>query len=138
MVRWGAGGGGEGEKCYVGKSAVHGFGLFAGERFESGDLVGVYSGPLIDTRLAEMIGRLCDASDRTYIVNVTVSLVIDVGFFVIPPSREQERTVQRVRGDAYVALICKRSVEQGEESLFDYRFTGEVPLRAKEDRNTKK
>ena len=136
------------KKTYVGKSAVHGFGLFAGERFESGDLVGVYSGQLIDTRLADMIGRLYDATDRTYIFNVTESLVIDGGLMgskakfvnhTKPGTGENcASRLVRVRGDAYVALFCKRSVEPGEEFLFDYRFTGEVPQWAKEDRNKKK
>lgn len=132
------------KKTFVGKSEVHGFGLFAGERFESGDLVGVYSGQLIDTRLADMIGRLYDATDRTYIFNVTESLVIDGGLLgskakfcnhTKPGARENcASRLVRVRGDAYVALFCKRRVEAGEEFLFDYRFTGEVPAWAKDDK----
>lgn len=131
------------KKTYVGKSDIHGFGLFAGERFETGDLVGVYSGQLIDTRLADMIGRLYDATDRTYIFNVTESLVIDGGLLgskakfcnhTKPGARENcASKLVRVRGDAYVALFAKRSVDPGEEFLFDYRFTGEVPVWARDN-----
>lgn len=131
------------KKTYVGKSDVHGFGLFAAERFECGDLVGVYSGQLIDTRLADMIGRLYDATDRTYIFNVTESLVIDGGLLgskakfcnhTKPGAAENcASKLVRVRGDAYVALLAKRAVEPGEEFLFDYRFTGEVPAWAQDD-----
>lgn len=136
------------KRTFMGKSDVHGFGLFAGERFEEGDLVGIYSGQLIDTRLADMIGRLYDATDRTYIFNVTESLVIDGGLLgskakfcnhTKPGVRENcASRLVRVRGDAYVALFCKRSVEPGEEFLFDYRFTGEVPSWAKDDKNRSK
>lgn len=133
------------KKTMIGKSDVHGFGLFAGERFETGDLVGVYSGQIIDTRLADMIGRLYDATDRTYIFNVTESLVIDGGLLgskakfvnhTRPGAKENcASRLVRVRGDAYVALFCKRPVDPGEEFLFDYRFTGEIPSWAKEDRS---
>lgn len=133
------------KKTFVGKSPVHGFGLFAGERFEVGDLVGAYSGQLIDTRLADMIGRLYDATDRTYIFNVTESLVIDGGLLgskakfcnhTKPGGKENcASKLVRVRGDAYVALFTKRVVEPGEEFLFDYRFTGEVPAWARDDDN---
>ncbi|CDF40725.1 unnamed protein product [Chondrus crispus] len=131
------------KKTFVGTSPVHGFGLFAGERFEAGDLVGAYSGQLIDTRLADMIGRLYDATDRTYIFNVTESLVIDGGLLgskakfcnhTKPGDKENcASKLVRVRGDAYVALFTKRVVEPGEEFLFDYRFTGEVPPWARDD-----
>lgn len=132
------------KRTFIGKSEVHGFGLFAGARFEEGDLVGVYSGQVIDTRLADMIGRIYDATNRTYIFNVTETLVIDGGLLgskakfcnhTKPGSKENcvSRLV-RIRGDAYVALFCKRPVNIGEEFLFDYRFTGEVPAWARDDR----
>lgn len=132
------------KRTFIGKSEVHGFGLFAAERFEEGDLVGVYSGQLIDTRLADMIGRIYDATNRTYIFNMTETLVIDGGLLgskakfvnhTKPGARENcgSRLV-RVRGDAYVALFAKRAVNAGEEFLFDYRFTGEVPAWAKDDK----
>lgn len=131
------------KRTFIGRSTVHGFGLFAGEEFEKGDMVGVYSGQLIDTRLADMIGRLYDATDRTYIFNVTESLVIDGGllgskakFVNHTKAGEKENCVSklvRVKGDAYVALFAKRTVKPGEEFLFDYRFTGEVPRWAQEE-----
>lgn len=139
---------GKHKKTFIGTSSIHGFGLFAGERFDNGDLVGIYSGQLIDTRLADMIGRIYDATNRTYIFNMTESLVIDGGLLgskakfcnhTKPGSKENcgSRLV-RVRGDAYVALFAKRSVNPGEEFLFDYRFTGEVPAWAKDDKNKNK
>ncbi len=54
------------KRTYVGKSPVHGYGLFAGDYFEQGDLVGIYGGQLLDTRLADMVGRLYDAKDHTF------------------------------------------------------------------------
>lgn len=135
------------KRTFIGKSEIHGFGLFAAERFDPGDLVGIYSGQLIDTRLADMIGRIYDATNRTYIFNVTETLVIDGGLLgskakfvnhTRPGSRENcHSKLVRVRGDAFVVLFCKRPVLPGEEFLFDYRFTGEVPAWAKEDKSSK-
>lgn len=132
------------KRTFVGKSEIHGFGVFAAERFDPGDLVGIYNGQLIDTRLADMIGRIYDATNRTYIFNVTETLVIDGGLLgskakfvnhTKAGNRENcHSRLVRVRGDAYVVLFCKRTVQPGEEFLFDYRFTGEVPAWAKEDR----
>lgn len=132
------------KRTFIGKSDVHGYGIFAGENFETGDLVGVYSGQLIDTRLADVIGRLYDATERTYIFNVTESLVIDGGllgskakFINHTKPGEGENCgsrLVRVRGDAYVALFCKRAVATGEEFLFDYRFAGEIPAWASDEK----
>lgn len=136
------------KRTFIGKSDIHGFGLFAGERFEVGDLVGIYSGQLIDTRLADMIGRIYDATNRTYIFNVTEALVIDGGLLgskakfcnhTTPGNHENcHSRMVRVRGAAHVALLCKRAVNAGEEFLFDYRFTGEVPGWAKEEKGKSK
>lgn len=138
---------GQHKRTIIGHSDVHGFGLFAAERFYKGDMVGTYSGQLIDTRLADMLGRIYDATNRTYIFNVTESLVIDGGLLgskakfinhTRPGGAENcgSRLV-RVRGDAHVALFATRTVEAGDEFLFDYRFTGEVPEWARNERATK-
>ncbi|CAN8068530.1 unnamed protein product [Agarophyton chilense] len=131
------------KRTFMGKSDVHGLGLFAGERFEKGDLVGMYNGQMVDTRLADVIGFLYDAMERTYIFNVTESLVIDGGllgskvkFVNHTKAGDQDNCgsrLVRVRGDAYVGLYCTRRVEAGEEFLFDYRFTGAVPSWAQHD-----
>lgn len=67
------------KRTMMGESSVHGFGLFAGEQFEAGDLVGVYGGQLLDTRIANATGRLYSAKGLTYFFDCSDSIVIDAG-----------------------------------------------------------
>lgn len=126
------------KRTFAGKSAVHGYGLFAGDYFYEGDLVGIYGGQLLDTRLADMVGRLYDAKDHTFFFDITESIVIDGGVLGMKtkfcnhvhggtPEENCVSRLVRVRGEAHIALFAKRLVKPGEEFLFDYKFQSVVP-----------
>jgi CXC domain len=126
------------KRTIVGKSVVHGFGLFAGEVFEEGDLVGIYGGQIMDTKKADSLGFLYDAKDHTFFFDVTQSLVVDGGVlgmkskFVnhVQGGSPEENCISRcvrVRGMAHIALFAMRRVETGEEFRFDYKFQVVVP-----------
>jgi hypothetical protein len=126
------------KRTIVGKSVVHGFGLFAGEVFEEGDLVGIYGGQIMDTKKADSLGFLYDAKDHTFFFDVTQTLVVDGGVlgmkskFVnhVQGGSVEENCVSRcvrVRGMAHIALFATRRVETGEEFRFDYKFQVVVP-----------
>lgn len=130
------------KRTYVGKSPVHGYGLFAGDHFEQGDLVGIYGGQLLDTRLADMVGRLYDAKDHTFFFDITETIVIDGGVLGMKtkfcnhthggnPDENVHSKMIRVRGEAHIALFTKRPVKPGEELKFDYKFQSVVPPWAK-------
>lgn len=126
------------KRTIIGKSSVHGYGLFAGEVFEKGDLVGIYGGQIMDTKKADSLGFLYDAKDHTFFFDVTQSLVVDGGVLGMkskfvnhvqggsPEENCQSRCV-RVRGTAHIALFATRRVEVGEEFRFDYKFQDIVP-----------
>jgi histone-lysine N-methyltransferase EZH2 len=126
------------KRTIIGKSAVHGFGLFAGEVFEEGDLVGIYGGQILDTKKADTLGFLYDAKDHTFFFDVTQSLVVDGGVlgmkskFVnhVSGGSIEENCMSRcvrVRGMAHIALFATRQVLPGEEFRFDYKFQVVVP-----------
>jgi hypothetical protein len=130
------------KRTIVGKSCVHGFGLFAAEIFEEGDLVGIYGGQIMDTKKADTLGFLYDAKDHTFFFDVTQSLVVDGGVLGMkskfvnhvqadsPEENCMSRCV-RVRGMAHIALFATRRVVPGEEFRFDYKFQVVVPDWAK-------
>lgn len=127
------------KKTIIGKSSVHGYGLFAGEVFEEGDLVGIYGGGIMDTRKADMIGHMYDFKDHTFFFDVTQTLVVDGGMLGMkskfvnhvsggsPQENCRSRCV-RVRGMAHIALFAMRRVEVGEEFMFDYKFQDIIPV----------
>lgn len=129
------------KRTVIGQSSVHGFGLFAGEVFEVGDLIGIYGGGIMDSKKADRIGHLYDAKDHTFFFDVTQSLVVDGGMlgmkvkYVNHTHDElKENAVSRcvrVRGVAHIGLFAKRRVEVGEEFMFNYKFTTVVPEWAK-------
>lgn len=137
------------KRTIVGKSRVHGYGLFAADYFDPGDLIGIYGGQLLDTRLADMVGRLYDAKDHTFFFDITESIVIDGGVLGMKskfcnhthgglPDENCVSRLVRVRGEANIALFAKRAIEPGEELKFDYKFQSVVPSWAKPQSNVNK
>eukprot|EP00172_Hildenbrandia_rubra_P003747 Plantae.Rhodophyta-Hildenbrandia_rubra.ctg6386.p1 GENE.Plantae.Rhodophyta-Hildenbrandia_rubra.ctg6386~~Plantae.Rhodophyta-Hildenbrandia_rubra.ctg6386.p1 ORF type:complete len:605 (+),score=75.83 Plantae.Rhodophyta-Hildenbrandia_rubra.ctg6386:1246-3060(+) len=134
------------KRTFVGKSTIHGLGLFAGERFYKGDLIGVYLGQALDTDIADVIGRIYEAKDHTFFFDLTESIVVDGGPFgsktkfvnhipsVDVGSNCGSRLV-RVRGQPYIALYARKTIEPGAEFAFDYQFRQVVPHWAKSSCN---
>lgn len=131
------------KRTIVGKSRVHGYGLFAADYFQPGDLIGIYGGQLLDTRLADMVGRLYDAKDHTFFFDITESIVIDGGVLGMKSkfcnhthggtkAENCHSKLVRVRGDANIALFAKRAIVPGEELMFDYKFQSVIPPWAKQ------
>lgn len=126
------------KKTFIGNSSVHGYGLYAGEVFEEGDLVGIYGGGIMDTIKADTIGHMYDYKDHTFFFDVTQSLVVDGGMLGMKskfvnhvaggsPKENCHSRCVRVRGMAHIALFAKRRVEVGEEFMFDYKFQEKIP-----------
>lgn len=120
------------KQTYIGDSDVHGFGLFAGERFEKGEFIGPYSGLLMSNEDTNVATRLGDALEMVYAFALTESMSIDgdhmgskARFINEHNEGEVEQAnckaqLMRIRGEAMIALNTTRSVEAGEEFLFNY------------------
>lgn len=122
---------------FIGKSPVLGFGLFAGEVFDGGDLIGIFAGGIMDWREEEKRGHLYDAKDHTFSFDVTQELVIDAGMlglkvkFINHTGDEREEIAEarcvRVRGEARLGLFAQRRVEVGAEFMFNYKLQNAPP-----------
>ena len=124
------------KKTLIGRSTIHGLGLFAGEDFEKGDVVGLYLGQALHTKIADIVGVIYEAKDHTFFFDATESIVIDGGPFGSKAKFANHvdgeiddwkcncfTALVRVRGDPYIALYASRKIEAGEEIAFDYKFT---------------
>lgn len=121
------------KKTVIGRSVIHGFGLFAGNHFSPGDLVGHYSGRAIHPEQMDKVLRLADAERKTYAFNLTDKMCIDGGCFggkvrLINHSSESgtvncQARFERIRGEGRIAIKAIKRVKPGEEFLFDYKIT---------------
>lgn len=117
------------KRTFVGKSPVHGFGLFAGDTFEKGELIGLYTGLMFDSATADRVGLMYEATDHTFLFDKTRDLVIDGGLlgskikFCNHTKKSSglencESRFARVRGEGHVALVASKRVGPGDEFLF--------------------
>lgn len=121
------------KQTFIGKSTVEGFGLFAGEHFDKGDLVGEYLGIHWPFDKADSVLAVGDEKERTYaydIRDVTVdgtTLGAKVRFINCSVMEKDENCVPVmvcVKGHWHLRLITKRAVEPGTEFLFEYGLNG--------------
>lgn len=120
------------KRTLVGRSSVHGYGLFAGEFFATGDLVGPYCGRVMDPDLADKSLRCSQAVKKTFAFDMMESLTVDggrVGSKVkfINHSAEVDSIncgarIERVRGDGRIVLRAIKPVYPGHEFLFNYNI----------------
>lgn len=96
----------------------------------------------MDTNLAEANGFLYDASDHTFMFDLTEKLTVDGGDLGMKTKfcnfanagTAAENVISRhvnVRGCIRIVLSAKRRIAAGEEFLFDYQFTDVMPDWAK-------
>eukprot|EP00178_Gracilaria_changii_P022262 TRINITY_DN65_c0_g2_i2.p1 TRINITY_DN65_c0_g2~~TRINITY_DN65_c0_g2_i2.p1 ORF type:complete len:731 (-),score=136.54 TRINITY_DN65_c0_g2_i2:2153-4345(-) len=121
------------KRTVAGKSEVHGFGLFALDRFNEGDLIGHYCGRTVDSEKVDFMLRASDAKKLTYAFNLTCKMTIDGACFgskvrLINHSSNADDVncsarLERVRGEARIAIKALKAVKPGDEFLFDYQIT---------------
>lgn len=121
------------KKTLIGQSPTHGFGLFAADYFESGELIGHYCGRTVE---AGVVNKVLMASSKacnmTYAFDLTEKVTIDGGCYgskvrFINHDKEArmncEARFERVRGEGRIAIKAIKSVRPGEEFFFDYKGT---------------
>lgn len=119
---------------YMGKSKVHGYGLFAGDYFNRGDLVGLYCGRIMHPDLIEETLRTYQAKRMTYAFSLQDTLTLDAGLmgskakFLNHCEDEGQNCLarmERLRGDGIIVLRASKPVAPGEELMFNYNIIGE-------------
>lgn len=119
------------KQTFMGHSMIHGLGLFAGEQFVQGDLVGAYCGRVMDAQKIDKVLRESNAQETTYAFNVTENFSIDGGRlgskakFINHSKRTSNQNCaarfERVRGEGRICLKATKTIRPGEEFLFDYQ-----------------
>lgn len=123
------------KRTLIGRSTVHGFGLFAAESFATGDLIGQYCGRIMSPELITKSLRIPQAEKKTYAFEMTDSLTVDGGSIgskvkfinhsVEPAKINCEARIESVRGAGRVVLRALKTICPGEEFLFNYNLLDE-------------
>lgn len=120
------------KRLAFGKSAIHGFGIFAKQPHKAGDMVIEYTGeivrpPIADRREHLIYNSLVGAG--TYMFRIDDERVIDATragsiAHLINHSCEPNcySRVISVNGDEHIIIFAKRDIAQWEELTYDYRF----------------
>lgn len=123
------------KRTTIGKSKIDGLGLFAGEPFQKGDVVGVYHGALWERKDVDAATLLGEELNRTYAFDINHDYSMDAALFGSKArfaNHSKHRTLRNcesamcsIRGDVCICLRATRNIEPGEEFLFDYKLTME-------------
>lgn len=121
------------KRTFIGRSQEEGMGLFAGEYFEKGDLIGVYLGALLPFSIADGVNAVGHVTERTFAFDVR-DVTIDgrtLGTKIkfanhgeAPNSRNCKAEDVWVNGHGYLRIRTTRAVSPGEEFLFNYSLNG--------------
>ena len=111
---------------FVGKSGIHGDGLFAGEKIRHGRRIIEYTGEKIPS--GEGTTRSRNDEELTYIFTLNDHYDVDGAVNgndarFANHSCEGNTYVDIIRGRIW--LIAEQTIEEGEEISFDYRLQGE-------------
>lgn len=123
------------KKVLVGRSKIHGYGLFAGQMFRRGELLGPYCGRVMGTKVLDAVLRTSQAKKSTYAFNLTHDLTVDAGdvgckvkFINHSFARESINClarVERVRGECRIGIKAIETIRPGQELLMDYEIDAE-------------
>ena len=113
-------------KVFVDRSAIHGDGLFAGEKIRQGRRIIEYKGERIPS--GEGTTRSRDDEDLTYIFTLNDKYDVDGAV----NGNEARFANHSCNGNTYVDiirnriwLIAEQDIDEGDEITFDYRLQGE-------------
>ena len=125
-------------RTIIGRSSIHGIGLFAAQSFDPGDLIGVYAGQLPNCRQANLVDNIYELKDKTFFFALYKDQVIDAGllgskmrFANHAPEKSEDANCEGhlvlSRGEGQIGLFATRSIAIGEEIRFDYKVDGNAP-----------
>lgn len=123
------------KRIFVGESTVHGFGLFAGQLFRKGDLLGPYSGRVMNSELLDCLLRKTQAEKSTYAFDLSRKLTVDAGLvgskvkFINHADKKENinciARVEQVRGESRICIKAIQNIKPGQEFLMDYKIVHE-------------
>ncbi|KAI5803900.1 hypothetical protein EDC01DRAFT_611342, partial [Geopyxis carbonaria] len=118
------------KRTLLGRSAVSGMGLFAGEHVKKDDHLGEYKGEVITGEEADRRGKIYDHKGISFLFNLNNNQVIDATragnkFRFVNHSGKRpncQAKVLFVNGAHRISLFAKRDIAAGEELFFDYGY----------------
>lgn len=120
------------KQVFVGPSSIHGFGLFSGQNFEKGDLLGPYCGRIMFSDALDRELRLPQAKKSTYAFNLTHDMTVDAGLIGCKAKfinhSDNNNTIncksqmRRVRGDCRICIVATKPFRAGVELLMNYEL----------------
>ncbi|KAK1439506.1 hypothetical protein QVD17_05325 [Tagetes erecta] len=120
------------KRLAFGKSAIHGFGIFAKQPHKAGDMVIEYTGEIVRPSIADRREHLIYNSfvgAGTYMFRIDDERVIDATragsiAHLINHSCEPNcySRVISVNGEEHIIIFAKRDIAEWEELTYDYRF----------------
>lgn len=119
---------GLGRRVVIGRSTVHGWGVFAVADIPRNAIIGEYIGEVLDYHEAEKRGQLYDANLSSFIFDLTPEESLDSTRFGNklrccnhdPVNPNCEPRVMRVEGDVRIGIYAKRDIRKHEELFFNY------------------
>lgn len=116
------------KKVSIGRSTVHGWGLFIREFASKGDFIMEYTGELVTDEEGERRGNICDLRGSTYLFSLDSENDIDgtrkgsKARYINNSSKGYNCKPMNyfVSGDYRIGLFADRTIEADEELTFDY------------------
>lgn len=111
----------------IGRSRVHGWGVYSTDRIPKGDLIGEYVGEVIPHDLAERRGRVYDVHEHSFLFSSAKDFSIDsmrmgnkLRYCNHCENPNCTSKLVRVGGDVRIGLYAIQAIEPFEEILYDY------------------
>lgn len=121
-------------RIVCGHSSVHGWGVYASGLVRKGDLIGQYTGEVIEQQDGERRGRVYDQMKSSFLFNTTAEYVVDstrlgnkLRYINHSKNHNCSSRLMRVDGDVIVGIYASRDIMSFEELLFDYGYGKDGP-----------
>lgn len=126
---------GRGKQVSIGRSSIHGWGVFIREPAQKGDFIMEYKGELISQDEADRRGKLFDKIDSTFLFNLNDEYVVDAtrkGSKAKYANHSKTPNcacqIKLVKCDHRIGIYALRNLSPGDELTFDYTFREQAPL----------
>jgi len=108
-------------KCEVRPSALNGYGVFATEPFDPGELVAVMGGKIYTTEEIRRIGKVCPNLPRNAFGIADGYFMGSAELFEIDDAERMNHCCEANCGiQGQIVVVARRAVEAGEELTLDY------------------